>query len=99
MNLTRPSSFEHCATGFVTVVIALAWLTPTAMAQDKKKNPTSKVFISDVSGEGEIDIGDSIQDLTKKSVYNAQVLLRKSRSTQNRKKAPFGPSPYFLPRR
>lgn len=72
MNLTRPSSFERCAAGFVAVAIALTWLLPTATAQDKRKNPTSKVFISDVSGEGEIDIGDSIQDLTKKSVYNAQ---------------------------
>ncbi len=37
-----------------------------------KKNPTSKVFVADVAGDAQIDIGESIQDLAKKSVYNAQ---------------------------
>lgn len=44
----------------------------SAHGQGKKKNPTSKLYISDVAGEAQIDIGDSIQDLAKKSVYDAQ---------------------------
>src|SRR5471030_2646578 len=44
----------------------------TAHAQDKKKNPTSKVYVSDVNGDAQIDTGDNIQDLNKRSVYNAQ---------------------------
>ncbi len=71
MNLTCPSSFDRWAASFITLAVALTWFPASAIAQPKK-NPTSKVYISDVSGEGEIDIGDSIQDLTKKSVYNAQ---------------------------
>ncbi len=38
----------------------------------KKKNPTSKVYFSDVSGEAQIDTGESVQDLAKRSVYNAE---------------------------
>jgi methionine-rich copper-binding protein CopC len=60
----------------VTTVSALillgAFSLAPAHAQNKKKNPTSKVFVADVSGEAQIDIGESIQDLAKKSVYDAQ---------------------------
>ena len=54
-------------------VTALA-LGPIALhAQgDKKKNPASKMFIADVNGNAQIDTGDNIQDLNKKSVYNAE---------------------------
>src|SRR5471032_1382603 len=53
-------------------VAALA-LGPLALhAQDKKKNPTSKVYVSDVNGDAQIDTGDNIQDLNKRAVYNAQ---------------------------
>ena len=53
------------------VVLALG---PTVLlAQTKKtKNPASKIYVSDVSGEAQIDTGDNIQDLNKKSVYNAE---------------------------
>ncbi len=61
---------KNFAVAIVTIACALSPLI--LHAQNKKKNPTSKVFISDVAGEAQIDIGDSIQDLAKKSVYNAQ---------------------------
>jgi len=41
-------------------------------AQGKKKNPTSKVYVADVTGEAQIDTGVQVDDLNKKSVYNAQ---------------------------
>jgi hypothetical protein len=72
MNINRSAPFNYVATVAGSVAIAFALMPLSLHAQSKKKNPTSKIFISDVSGEGEIDIGDSIQDLTKKSVYNAQ---------------------------
>ncbi len=57
----------------IAITGAVFVLSPMSVfAQNKKKNPTSKVFISDVAGEAQIDIGESIQDLAKKAVYNAQ---------------------------
>lgn len=37
-----------------------------------KRNPTSKLYVTDVEGKAEIDTGDRIEDITRKSVYTAQ---------------------------
>ena len=34
--------------------------------------PASKLYVSDVSGDAQIDVGDRVHDLKKRSVYNAQ---------------------------
>lgn len=60
------------STAVCAVFLSCLSVPVALMAQDKKKNPTSKVFVADVAGDAQIDIGDSIQDLAKKSVYNAQ---------------------------
>lgn len=41
-------------------------------AQGRRKNPTSKIYVADVSGSAQIDTGETIDDLTKRSVYTAQ---------------------------
>lgn len=38
----------------------------------KRKNPTSKFYVADVEGVAQINTGERIEDLSKKSVYNAQ---------------------------
>lgn len=38
----------------------------------KRKNPTSKFYVADVEGVAQINTGERIEDLNKKSVYNAQ---------------------------
>lgn len=81
MNPKRPSPIERIVTVFATVAVC-AVLPATAQAQNKKKNPTSKVYISDVAGEAQIDIGESIQDLAKKSVYNAQGTVIETRKAE-----------------
>jgi hypothetical protein len=43
-----------------------------AQAQARKKNPVSKVYVSDVGGEATIDTGEEFEDLRKRSVYTAQ---------------------------
>lgn len=43
-----------------------------AHAQGRKKNPTSKLYVADTIGDTQIDTGLEIDDLTKKSVYNAE---------------------------
>lgn len=51
--------------------LAVTALSTIGVAAEKK-NPTSKVYFADVSGEAQIDTGEVVQDLTKRSVYNAQ---------------------------
>lgn len=53
-------------------LLGAALLPAFAWSQDNRKNPASKIFVSDVSGEAQIDTGDNIQDLAKKSVYTVQ---------------------------
>lgn len=64
------AAFVAFSAGF----LALACLPASLHAQGqgvKKKNPSSKIYVSDVSGEAQIDTGDSVQDLGKRSVYDA----------------------------
>ncbi len=46
--------------------------TPPLQAQTRKKNPASKIYVAEVTGEAQIDNGETIDDLTQKSVYTAQ---------------------------
>lgn len=83
MNTTRPSSIHPRLVAAVTaLVLTGAFLPVSASAQNKKKNPTSKIYVADVSGEAQIDIGESIQDLSKKSVYNAQGTVIETRKAE-----------------
>lgn len=52
----------------------VAWLLSSAalFGQTKKKNPASKLYVSDVAGEAQIDTGEAVEDLNKRSVYTAQ---------------------------
>jgi len=47
-------------------------LTTVANAQARRRNPTSKLYVADMVGDTQIDTGLEIDDLTKKSVYNAE---------------------------
>lgn len=51
-------------------IIGFALLSTAAFGQ--KKNPTSKLYIADLEGQSEIDTGERIDDIRKKSVHNAQ---------------------------
>lgn len=51
--------------------LAVAAFSTSGYAAEKK-NPASKVYFADVSGEAQIDTGEAVQDLAKRSVYNAQ---------------------------
>lgn len=69
----RPSPRSASIAAFSAAGLLVALTFPTfASAQTKKKNPASKVYVSDVSGEAIIDTGESIEDLSKRSVYTAQ---------------------------
>ena len=67
----------------VCTLAAVALALPAVQAQQKKKNPTSKVYFSDVSGEALIDTGDAIEDLAKRTVYNAEGTVIETKRPQN----------------
>lgn len=59
------------------LIISPAWAAP------KKKNPTSKLYVADMNGEAQIDTGEKIDDLAKKSVYNAQGTVIETKPKSN----------------
>jgi len=56
------------ATLVCTCALAPNWLH----GQGQKRNPVSKMYVSDVSGEALIDTGEVVEDLNKRSVYSAE---------------------------
>jgi len=80
----KPSSLKPLQVGsLVASIVVVLLCTSTLQAQSRKKNPTSKVYVAEVSGTAQIDTGETIDDLTKRSVYNAQgtVIETKEEST------------------
>jgi hypothetical protein len=63
--------------------IAVLCVTAVAHAQARKKNPTSKLYVADTNGDTQIDTGTEIDDLTKKSVYNAEGTTVESKASSN----------------
>jgi hypothetical protein len=69
-----------------TLRILLATLFVAAAASHAradKKNPTSKLYVADISGDAQIDRGLEIDDLTKKSVFNAQGSTLETKASSN----------------
>jgi hypothetical protein len=68
---------------FAASVVATFALTSSLHAQSKRKSPTSKFFVADLNGEAQVDTGDRIDDLEKKSVYNAQGTIIQTKEKSN----------------
>lgn len=56
----------------IVLTVGMVLLASPSFAAGRKKNPTSKIYVADVEGEAQIDTGETIDSLTKKSVYTAQ---------------------------
>lgn len=82
MKTSITSSIDRLMLAFTCVAVASLLAPSLAQAQNRKKNPTSKVYVADVSGEAQIDIGDSMHDLAKKSVYDAQGTIIETRKAE-----------------
>jgi hypothetical protein len=57
---------------FLQIFVATMCVTTIANAQTGRKNPKSKLYVADEVGDSQIDTGKEIDDLTKKSVFNAE---------------------------
>ena len=55
------------------LLFTVQFLASSSSAQDlRKKNPTSKFFVTDVEGQSQVNTGEKIEELTRKSVYSAE---------------------------
>lgn len=57
-----------CRVGILVLALAL----PLSLAAQARRNPASKIYVSDVSGQAQIDTGEKIHALSRRSVYNAE---------------------------
>jgi hypothetical protein len=57
-------------------------IVTVAHAQTRRK-PTSKLYVSDVQGDVQIDNGTEIDDLTKKAVFNAEGTTLETKANSN----------------
>ncbi|HUR56536.1 MAG TPA: hypothetical protein VM029_02425 [Opitutaceae bacterium] len=71
---TRRSFFSvgRAAAVALLVLAVLTGATTPVQAQAKKRNPSSKVYFAEVHGDAMIDTGEVVDDLARRSVYNAQ---------------------------
>jgi len=80
--IPRSNFFSRTRSGLV-VLLAFVFFTDPGWAQSRNKNPTSKVYVSDLNGSAQIDTGEKIDDLVKKSVYNAQGTIIETKADSN----------------
>jgi hypothetical protein len=58
--------FRFCA------CLALSGVAVFAQTSSKRKNPTSKFYVAEVAGFSQVNTGEKIEDLTEKSVFDAE---------------------------
>lgn len=64
-------------------LLAALCVATVAHAQSVKKKPTSKLYVADLVGDAQIDTGVEIDDLTKKSVFNAEGTALETKTKSN----------------
>lgn len=83
MKTIRSSSIIPKVLFASALLCAGSFVATPAWAAGKKKNPTSKLYVADLNGEAQIDTGEKIDDLAKKSVYNAQGTVIETKQKSN----------------
>jgi hypothetical protein len=68
---------------FPYLVVALFASALNLSAQSSRKTPSSKIYIADVQGDAQIDNGKEIDDINKKSVYNAEGTVIETKAKSN----------------
>lgn len=70
--MNTPTTIHFLRPILLGAVVASGLLPGRSVAASAKQNPASKLYVSDVSGQAQIDTGDTVQDVKKRSVYDAQ---------------------------
>ena len=79
--ITKNASRSLLARTAAVVLTVAGLIAPHAVSAANKNNPTSKFYVADVDGDAQIDTGDKVDDLTKKSVYNAEGTVVETKPT------------------
>ena len=83
---------SHCPRPFPRpfgsmVCCALGWAVfagpVVAYGQSARKNPASKLYVSDVGGEAIIDTGEVVEDIRKRSIYTAEGTVIETKKPSN----------------
>lgn len=69
--ITRPT-YKTARSAFFIAASALVFTSSSHAVDAVRKNPTSKLYIADLSGTSSINTGEKVENLTKKSVYTAE---------------------------
>jgi hypothetical protein len=77
---TRPASRARLALPFAFGLLSFSFLSAGAAVG---KNPASKIYVADLTGESQIDTGERIETLTKKSVFSAEGAAFESKPDAN----------------
>jgi hypothetical protein len=82
INTKTSFSRRSAVRGFVALICALAVVSAPASAAGRK-NPTSKFYVADVNGDVQIETSDKIDNLTKKSSYDADGVVVETKANSN----------------
>lgn len=83
MKPPSPREFRPAWVLVGALAASFAVLPTDLFGQGRNKNPTSKIYVSDVSGDAQIDTGDVIEDLSKRSVYTAEGTVIETKAPDN----------------
>jgi len=72
MICSRPTILRTFPAYLIAAGVLTLLAASDAVAQGRKKNPASKIYVSDMQGEADIQTDDKIVELTKKSVHSAE---------------------------
>src|SRR5476651_2689206 len=76
--------YGHNSAPFMRLAVALLLsASAPAFAASQTKNPASKLFVTDVQGEADINTGDKIEELTKKTVHTAQGTIIETKKAED----------------
>jgi len=72
-----------CPGAAALACLATALLAGASRANAQTRNPVSKFFVADLNGDAQVNTGTEIDDLVKKSVYNAQGTVIETKAKSN----------------
>ena len=83
MSIQSYSTIRAAALLFTAASLFVLAASPAHAADNRRKNPTSKLYVADVEGFSSINTGEKIEDLTKKSVYAAEGAILETTADSN----------------
>jgi hypothetical protein len=82
----------------ICTLLALSGVVAFAQTSSKRKSPTSKFYVAEVKGFAQVNTGEKIEDLTEKSVFDAEgTVIETKADSDNALVMSNGTGIYFAP--